>query len=83
LHFFEVGVAVERGVAAEEEVSYYADGPDVAGEVLLVQKEDVRGPSFHVHWLAMASLFKDFGRHVARRAAGSRQDMELLLVHYS
>ena len=30
LHFFEVGVAVEGGVAAEEEVSYYAYGPDVA-----------------------------------------------------
>ena len=30
LHFFEVGVAVEGGVAAEEEVGYYADGPDVA-----------------------------------------------------
>ena len=31
LHFFEVGVPVEGGVAAEEEVGYYADGPDVAG----------------------------------------------------
>ncbi|KAL8706695.1 MAG: hypothetical protein Q9225_007922, partial [Loekoesia sp. 1 TL-2023] len=30
LHFFEVGVPVEGGVAAEEEVGYYADGPDVA-----------------------------------------------------
>ena len=32
LHFFEVGVAVEGSIAAEEEVSYYADGPDVAVE---------------------------------------------------
>ena len=30
LHFFEVGVAVEGRVAAEKEVRYYADGPDVA-----------------------------------------------------
>ena len=30
LHFFQVGVPVEGGVAAEEEVGYYADGPDVA-----------------------------------------------------
>ena len=29
MHFFEVGVSVERCVAAEEEVGYYADGPDV------------------------------------------------------
>lgn len=33
LHFFEVAVAVEGGVAAEEEVGDYADGPDVAGSV--------------------------------------------------
>ena len=31
LHFFEVGVSVEGRVAAEEEVGYYADGPNVAG----------------------------------------------------
>lgn len=30
LHFFEVGVPVEGGVAAEEEVGYHAYGPDVA-----------------------------------------------------
>lgn len=30
LHFFEVRVPVEGGVAAEEEVGDYADGPDVA-----------------------------------------------------
>ena len=30
LHFFEVGVAVERGVAAEEKVGYDAYGPNVA-----------------------------------------------------
>ena len=30
LHFFEVAVVVEGGVAAEEEVGYYADCPDVA-----------------------------------------------------
>lgn len=29
LHFFEVGVAVKRSVAAEEEVGYHANGPDV------------------------------------------------------
>ncbi len=29
LHFFEVGVPVEGGVTAEEEVGYYSDGPDV------------------------------------------------------
>lgn len=33
LHFFEVTVAVEGGVAAEEEVGDDADGPDVAGSV--------------------------------------------------
>lgn len=33
LHFFEVGVPVEGGVAAEEEVGYYAYGPDVAFEI--------------------------------------------------
>ena len=32
LHFFEIAVPVERCVAAEEEVGYYADGPDVAVE---------------------------------------------------
>ena len=31
LHFFEVAVAVEGGVAAEEEVGYDAGCPDVAG----------------------------------------------------
>ena len=31
LHFFQVGVPVEGRVAAEEEVGYYAYGPDVAG----------------------------------------------------
>ena len=31
LHFFEVRVPVKGGVAAEEEVGYYADGPDVTG----------------------------------------------------
>lgn len=30
LHFFEVGVPVEGGVAAEEEVCYYSYGPHVA-----------------------------------------------------
>jgi hypothetical protein len=30
LHFFEVGVPVKGRVAAEEEVGYYTDGPDVA-----------------------------------------------------
>ena len=30
LHFFKVGVPVERGVAAEEEVRDYANGPDIA-----------------------------------------------------
>lgn len=30
LHFFKVAVAVEGGVTAEEEIGYYADGPDVA-----------------------------------------------------
>jgi len=30
LHFFQVRVPVEGRVAAEEEVGYYADGPDVA-----------------------------------------------------
>lgn len=30
LHFFEVGFAVEGGVAAEEEIGYYSYGPDVA-----------------------------------------------------
>lgn len=30
LHFFEVRIAVEGGVAAEEEVGYYANGPEVA-----------------------------------------------------
>ena len=29
LHFFEVGFAVKGGVAAEEEVGYYAYGPDI------------------------------------------------------
>lgn len=32
LHFFEVGVSVEGRVAAKQEVGYYADGPDVAGD---------------------------------------------------
>lgn len=36
LHFFEVGVAVEGSVAAEEEVGYHADCPDVARFVNLV-----------------------------------------------
>ena len=30
LHFFEVGVSIERRVAAEKEVSYHTNGPDVA-----------------------------------------------------
>ncbi len=30
LHFFQVRVPVEGRVAAEQEVGYYADGPDVA-----------------------------------------------------
>ena len=36
LHFFEVRVSVEGGVAAEEEVCYYAYGPDVAGGITSV-----------------------------------------------
>ena len=46
LHFLEVGFAIEGGVAAEEEVSYYADGPDVAavvrGKWVSVLQEDCR-----------------------------------------
>lgn len=30
LHFFEVGVSVERRVAAEKEVSYDTNGPNIA-----------------------------------------------------
>ena len=33
LHFFEVGVPVEGRVAAEEEVGYYAYGPDVSFQI--------------------------------------------------
>ena len=35
LHFFQVGVPVEGGVATEEEVGYHADGPDITGEALV------------------------------------------------
>jgi hypothetical protein len=35
LHFFEIGVPVERGIAAEEEVCDDADGPDVAVVMLV------------------------------------------------
>lgn len=43
LHFFEVGVAVEGCVAAEEEVGYYADGPDVSEGRGLVWDGDLGG----------------------------------------
>lgn len=35
LHLFQIRVSVEWCVAAEEEVSYYANGPDVASGVLV------------------------------------------------
>lgn len=38
LHFFEVGVAVEWGVAAEEEVGYHAYRPDVTIRSELVHR---------------------------------------------
>ena len=39
LHFFNIGVAVEGGIAAEEEVGYYANGPDVAFDVVSIANE--------------------------------------------
>ena len=33
LHFFEVGVTVEGGVAAEEKVGYDANSPDITGSI--------------------------------------------------
>ncbi len=36
-----------------------------------------------LHWFAVTGLFEYLGRHVAWRAAGCGQDVELLFVHYS
>lgn len=84
LHLFEVGVPVEGGVAAEEEVGYYADGPDVA----VKGGRGVRFGSFWefrggLHWFAVACLFEDLGCHVARRSAGCCKHVEGFFVHYS
>ena len=43
LHFFEIGVPVERGIAAEEEVGYYAYCPDVSEAVIKPRLSRVRG----------------------------------------
>lgn len=88
LHFFEVGVPVEGRVAAEEEVGYYADGPDVAGGRCLSLGIGRRGwgrvkGGGGLHWLAMAAFLEDLGRHVAWRTARRCQNMEGFLVHYS
>ena len=90
LHFFEVGVSVEGGVAAEEEVGYYADGPDVAGEgsntgvsvgfcrVLVFGK----GGDICVHWFSVPGLLEDFRSHVSWCAACCSQDVKCFFVHY-
>lgn len=91
LHFFEVGVPVEGGVAAEEEVGYYAYGPDVAfnfdGEcqVLLIVWHGMvgreGGNGGGLHWFTVAGLFEDFGSHVAWCAARCCEDVESFFVH--
>ena len=44
LHFFEIGVPIKRGVAAEEEICYYAYCPDVADVgVSMEWSEDLKG----------------------------------------
>lgn len=43
--------------------------------------DDANGPQ--VYGLAVACLLEDLGGHVARRAAGGGQHVELLLVHYT
>lgn len=90
LHFFEVGVPVEGGVAAEEEVGYYAYGPDVAGggvsvslsiiavgEGMWGEKERV-----FVHWFSVPRFLEDFGCHVPWCTACCSQDVKRFFVHY-
>lgn len=81
LHFFQVGVAVERCVAAEEEVGYYADRPDVAVTGRLDDDCRMRVLGKNVHWLAVAGLLEDLGCHVSGCATCSGENVELLLVH--
>ena len=40
LHFFKIGVSVEGGIAAEEEVGYYADCPDVSKANIRSEKDE-------------------------------------------
>ena len=81
LHFFEVGVSVEGGVAAEEEVGYDADGPYVAVRWMLVGF--LGGLVGGVHRFTVAGFLEDFRGHVAWCAARCCQDVELFFVHYS
>ena len=40
LHFFKIGVPVERGVAAEEKVGYHANCPDVSKASIRSEKDE-------------------------------------------
>ena len=79
MHFFEVGVPVEGGVAAQEEVGDYAYGPDVAaGWSACI---DLEGTGWGIHWLAVAGLLENLRGHVARCAARCGEHMKRFLVH--
>lgn len=73
LHFFEVGVPVEGGVAAKEEVCYHADGPDVAffPVVLLAIDEGKDGEigKGSLHRFSVSGLLEYLRSHVARCSA--------------
>jgi len=43
LHLFQVGIPIEGGVAAKEEVSDDADGPDIATTVLACEHSKQEG----------------------------------------
>ena len=43
LHFFEIGVPVKGGVAAEEEVGYYAYCPDVSEMGISSRQNGIEG----------------------------------------
>lgn len=85
LHFFQVRVSVEGGVAAEEEVCYYAYGPDVAGGITSVSGGfEIIGveEGVSIHWFSVPRLLEDFRSHVPWCAAGCSQDMKCFFVHY-
>lgn len=96
MHFFEVGVAVKGGVAAEEEVSYYAYGPYVSTRKRARERERLVSPLLPflaeewdegvgggLHRFPVASLLEDFRGHVTRRAAGGGKYVKGLIIHYS